>query len=156
MKRIIILLLAFCAASYSAENTPNNFAAGFILGTTNGINLLSYDSSKGQGYQGTLSLSTKNDSSFSLAIDKLFFFDASESLPIYLGIGVKISDEENKFAGVRGVFGVSYFVNALSNNRFEVLLIARFTFVNLCKYPIELLPNIPAKLTIKNSSSLLL
>ena len=119
MKRIIILLLAFCAASYSAENTPNNFAAGFILGTTNGINLLSYDSSKGQGYQGTLSLSTKNDSSFSLAIDKLFFFDASESLPIYLGIGIKISDEENKFAGVRGVFGVSYFVNALSN-RLEI------------------------------------
>ena len=118
----ILLLILFSVLSFSTtifavdSNGRFNYAAGFVIGrSTNGFNALAYDG-EGRGYQLTLSLNESGNSKIGVSFDKLFFYDANETVPVYVGIGLKLSDEEDKYVGIRGVFGISYFANALSDS----------------------------------------
>lgn len=115
MKKLVLFLILMTNLFAVDSNGKFSYAAGVILGSTNGINTLAYDGA-GRGYQLTFSINSNADSKISLAFDKLFFYDANETIPVYAGIGVKLSDAPEKYIGIRGVFGISYFLNALSDN----------------------------------------
>mgnify|MGYP003590239617 CR=1 FL=1 len=119
MKKLLLILFSVLSLSTTIfavdTNGKFNYAAGFVIGSTNGFNGLAYDG-EGRGYQLTLSLKQNGDSKIGVSFDKLFFYDANENLPIYAGIGLKLSDEQDKYVGIRGVFGISYFANALSDS----------------------------------------
>lgn len=114
MKKFVLFLILLTNLFAIDSNGKFNYAAGVILGSTNGINTLAYDG-EGRGYQLTFSVNNK-DSNITLAFDKLFFYDANGTIPVYAGIGVKLSDAPDQYIGIRGVFGISYFVNALSDS----------------------------------------
>jgi len=115
MKKLLFFLILIGNLFALDTNGKFNYAGGFLVGTTNGINLLAYDG-EGRGYQLTFSLNNSKSTKFSLAFDKLFFYDANGTIPVYAGIGTKISDTTDKYIGIRGVFGISYFVNSLSDS----------------------------------------
>lgn len=119
MKKLLLILfstLIIGTDSFAVDsNGKFNYAAGVIVGTTNGINTLAYDG-EGRGYQLTLSVNPNADSKIALAFDKLFFYDANSTIPVYAGIGVKISDTPDKYIGIRAVFGISYFVSSLDDS----------------------------------------
>lgn len=117
MKKLLLLFLLSFASLFAVDTNGNySYAAGVILGSTNGVNFLAYDGI-GQGYQLTLSINNNKDNGkVTVAFDKLFFYDANETIPVYAGIGVKLSDKEDKYIGIRGVFGISYFLSALSDS----------------------------------------
>lgn len=122
MKRLLLILFSLVAISATSFAVDSNgkfgYALGVIVGSTNGFNALAYDG-EGRGYQLTLSLSESRDNKIAGSFDKLFFYDANETIPVYVGIGIKLSDKEDKYVGIRGVFGISYFVNSLSD-RLEI------------------------------------
>ena len=126
MKKLLLILVSVLSVSTTIfavdSNGRFNYAAGFVIGSTNGFNAstngfnaLAYDG-EGRGYQLTLSLNESGNSKIGVSFDKLFFYDANETVPVYVGIGLKLSDEEDKYVGIRGVFGISYFANALSDS----------------------------------------
>ena len=115
MKKLLFFLMIMGNLFALDTNGKFNYAAGFLVGTTNGINVLAYDG-EGRGYQLTFSLNNNKSTKFSVAFDKLFFYDANDTIPVYAGIGARVSDNTDKYIGIRGVFGISYFVNSLSDS----------------------------------------
>lgn len=116
MKKLLFFLLVFTNLFAVDTNVTYGYAAGVILGSIKGVNFLAYDG-VGQGYQLTLSINNnKGSGKITTAFDKLFFYDANETIPVYAGVGVKLSDTEDKYIGIRGVFGISYFMSALSDS----------------------------------------
>lgn len=119
MKKLLLILfsaLSFSSAIFAVDSNGRfSYAAGFVIGSTNGFSGLAYDG-EGRGYQLTLSLNESGDSKIGVSFDKLFFYDANETIPVYVGVGIKLSDEEDKYVGIRGVFGISNFASSLSDN----------------------------------------
>lgn len=115
MKKLVLFLVLICNL-FAIDTTGSfNYAMGGLIGTTNGVNVLAYDG-EGRGYQLTFSISNKSDAKFSVAFDKLFFYDVNDTIPVYAGLGAKVSDSIDKYIGIRAVFGLSYFVNSLSDS----------------------------------------
>ena len=82
MKKLLLILFSVLSLSTTIfavdTNGKFNYAAGFVIGSTNGFNGLAYDG-EGRGYQLTLSLKQNGDSKIGVAFDKLFFYDANDS-----------------------------------------------------------------------------
>lgn len=118
MKKNLLIATAICIILsvniYAFE--PVEHALGFSIGTDKGFNYLTHDG-QGHGYQANLSIDLgSSDNKFIFSADKLFFSLIGDNVPVYTGFGIKISDNEDEYVGLRAVAGISYFFEQLDDD----------------------------------------
>jgi hypothetical protein len=115
MSKIKIIFLFFLIISFSAFS--EYYAIGANLGSNKGLNILIYNSQeKAIQVNSSWSLNSTN-TTFIFSFDQVYFSLMPDGVtPLYYGVGMKISNKEEEYIGVRGVFGASYFAQDIDEN----------------------------------------
>ncbi len=114
MKKYIILFLFSLSISYSQEK---GFGVGVMLGEPTGISLKSW-MNETNAIDAGLAWSYYKSPSMHFHADYLWHsFDlikTEEQIPVYYGVGgrIKFGKKDDSKLGVRGVFGVGYFLKS--------------------------------------------
>ncbi|MEX2351344.1 MAG: DUF3996 domain-containing protein [Balneolaceae bacterium] len=128
MKNILfILLLIFIPITISqAQNTDRNFGIGVIIGEPTGISLAHWTSNS-SSFSAGAAWSLNNNSraeSIQIHLDYLLHnFDIVSvnhgSIPLYIGLGVRMRFGENEKTGIRVPLGAAYH---FENDPLEIFL----------------------------------
>lgn len=119
MKRLILFFVLLSSYNIFAVSFEDyGYGIGGNIGTSKGLNLLAYDKDmSGTGYQLNISLDVySNNNIIDLSLDRLFFSELNNNIPVYAGVGIKLSDEKNNYLGLRALAGISYFVSQLDDD----------------------------------------
>ena len=112
MKRILLMLVFFCAAVLPLSGGPYDFGLGVILGEPTGITFKYWSSDKA-AFDGALAWSFSREDKFHIHGDYLFHSLNAytlDDLPfnLYYGIGIRIKFASETQLGVRIPLGTTY------------------------------------------------
>jgi hypothetical protein len=111
-KYILILVILTSSLSFASEY----YAGGATYGSNPGLNVIAYSSDE-EAIAANFSFALlDNFNEFTFTLDKLYYTYMSNDSSIFMGVGVKLSSEENKEIGVRGVMGISGYLVDIDEN----------------------------------------
>lgn len=113
MKKYILILIFILSTVSFAEKY---YAVGGNFGTNTGLNFLVFNSAEEALQINTSFDLTNSNGNFTFILDKVYFNYINSDSSIYYGVGLKLSNEENKNIGLRGVVGISAFAVDLNEN----------------------------------------